>query len=89
MLVSMLAMGVNALCNYVLIFGKLGFPALGVEGAAIGTLIARVVEMCIYLVMLGRKKTIFSLDLSKPIELNIHAEEGSDAVIEALKPYIV
>ena len=32
---------------------------------------------------------IFSLDLSKPIELNIHAEEEADAVIEAPKPYIV
>ena len=32
---------------------------------------------------------IFSLDLSKPIELNIHAEEEADAIIEALKPYIV
>ena len=32
---------------------------------------------------------IFSLDLSKPIELNIHAEEGADAVLETLKPYIV
>ena len=32
---------------------------------------------------------IFSLDLSKPIELNIHAEEGADEVIDMLKPYIV
>ena len=32
---------------------------------------------------------IFSLDLSKPIEHNIHAEEGADAVLETLKPYIV
>lgn len=32
---------------------------------------------------------IFSLDLSKPIELNIHAEEGADEVVEKLKPYIV
>ena len=32
---------------------------------------------------------IFSLDLSKPIELNIHATENVDAVMEALKPYIV
>ena len=32
---------------------------------------------------------IFSLDLSKPIELNILAEENADEVISALKPYIV
>ena len=32
---------------------------------------------------------IFSLDLSKPIELNIHAEEDTDAILETLKPYIV
>ena len=32
---------------------------------------------------------IFSLDLSKPIELNIHAAENADEVISVLKPYIV
>ena len=32
---------------------------------------------------------IFSLDLSKPIERNIHAEEGADEVLNTLKPYIV
>ena len=32
---------------------------------------------------------IFSLDLSKPIELNIHAEEEVDTILEVLKPYIV
>ncbi len=32
---------------------------------------------------------IFSLDLSKPIDLAIHAEEDIDAVLEALKPYLV
>lgn len=31
---------------------------------------------------------IFSLDISKPIELNIHAENGLDEIMEALKPYI-
>ncbi len=32
---------------------------------------------------------IFSLDLSKPIELNVHAEnENLDAVMEKLKPYL-
>lgn len=32
---------------------------------------------------------IFSLDLAKPIELNIHAEEDVDTIVEILKPYIV
>ncbi|MCI8370854.1 MAG: HPr family phosphocarrier protein [Lachnospiraceae bacterium] len=31
---------------------------------------------------------IFSLDLSKPIDLNIHATENIDSIIESLKPYM-
>ena len=32
---------------------------------------------------------IFSLDLSKPIDLNIHAQEEMETVLNTLKPYIV
>ena len=32
---------------------------------------------------------IFSLDLSKPIELNIHSEDQIDDILESLKPYII
>ena len=32
---------------------------------------------------------IFSLDLSKPIELVIHAEDHLDEIMDILKPYIV
>ena len=32
---------------------------------------------------------IFSIDLSKPINLNIHAAENMNAILEAIKPYII
>ena len=32
---------------------------------------------------------IFSLDLSKPIDLNIHADNDIDTILAVLKPYIV
>ena len=32
---------------------------------------------------------IFSLDLSKPIDLNIHAEDNMDEVLDTLAPYII
>ena len=32
---------------------------------------------------------IFSLDLSKPINLNIHAESNIDTIMETLKPYLI
>jgi len=32
---------------------------------------------------------IFSLDLSKPIDLNIHAEDNVDAVMDVVKAYVV
>ena len=41
MIVSFLALICNGTINYILIFGKLGFPAMGVKGAAIGTVISR------------------------------------------------
>lgn len=36
---------VNFLVNYLLIFGNLGFPEMGLEGAAIGTVVGTAVEM--------------------------------------------
>ena len=32
---------------------------------------------------------IFSLDLSKPIELNVHSEDEAEKILDVLKPYIV
>lgn len=32
---------------------------------------------------------IFSLDLSKPIDLNIHVEDNVEDILDALKPYMI
>ncbi|MBR0508485.1 MAG: MATE family efflux transporter [Clostridia bacterium] len=44
------AVGANCLFNYLLIFGKLFFPAMGVAGAALATVISRFLEAAILLV---------------------------------------
>lgn len=51
---------VNVLLNWVLIFGKLGAPALGVVGAAIATNIARCVECGFIVIYTIRKRERFS-----------------------------
>ncbi len=55
---SLLSIGINACLNYILIFGKLGFAPLGVSGAAIATLTARIFEG-IFIVILTYKKLPF------------------------------
>ena len=55
---SACSLAVSMTLNWVLIFGNLGAPALGVEGAAISTCIARLVEVtivCIYILAYDKK----------------------------------
>ncbi|MCR4903766.1 MAG: MATE family efflux transporter [Butyrivibrio sp.] len=47
---GIIAVFVNLVFNYLLIYGKLGFPMLGVVGAAIATVLSRIIEMLIIIV---------------------------------------
>ena len=47
------SMATNTLLNYMLIFGKFGAPKLGVEGAAVATVLSRVVELIITVVFIA------------------------------------
>lgn len=55
MYVSMLVNVLNIIGNYSLIFGKLGMPALGVEGAAISTSLCRFVSVVLLFIILFKK----------------------------------
>ena len=57
---GIVAVFVNLTFNYLLIYGKFGFPALGVAGAAIATVLSRYVEMLIIVIQVHRKKKEYS-----------------------------
>ena len=60
MVIGLTAVVVNCVFNYLLIFGKLGLPALGVRGAAFATVLSRFVEAALVVAYMLIKKNRFS-----------------------------
>jgi putative MATE family efflux protein len=69
---TLLSLAVNIMLNYLLIFGNLGFPRMGVAGAAFATAIARGLELTVVILITYRRKepaagslrAFFSFDLA-------------------------
>lgn len=67
--ISIVTFVVNCSINYLLIGGNLGAPEMGVHGAAIGTLTARIIELCIvicYLAFADKKLKLRLRELLHP-----------------------
>ena len=55
MIITIIANLVNIVFNYILIYGKLGFPAMGLNGSGVATLIARLIMPVIFLLIILKK----------------------------------
>ena len=64
MYILMASMSLNTFLNWVFIFGNLGVAPMGVRGAALATLVARIFEVCIVVIHIAVTK-FFRLDLAK------------------------
>ena len=59
--ISCLSLVINICVNSTLIYGRFGFPEMGVRGAAVGTIISRIVELLVVLFYICRKDTKLEL----------------------------
>ncbi len=71
MFISTFALGFNILLSYLLIFGKLGLPSMGVAGAALAGLVARILEFCLFLGFVYLRQLPIALRLRDFLSLDI------------------
>ena len=62
---SVAAILTNGILNYAFIFGHFGFPAMGVQGAALATIIARALEVVILAFVLALRPFMFSTKVTQ------------------------
>lgn len=86
---SLIGVLVNGTLNWILIFGKLGAPAMGVAGAAIATSIARLVEMIYVLVSAYKSNEVIPCKLKEIMGFNsdfvrVYFKTSSSVIINEL-----
>lgn len=67
---SLLGVGLNVVLNWIFIFGKCGMPAMGVEGAALATMIARLIEMLFIIIVVYVTKNKVAAQPKEMLDFN-------------------
>ena len=68
--VTIVATLINTLFNWLLIYGNLGFPRLGVRGAALATVIARTVELALFVAVYVRTRPEFAVRAAELLKID-------------------
>ena len=74
MIANIVSLGINLIIDYVLVFGKFGFPRLGVSGAAIGTIAGLSINVIIFIFMFLKHRIVdfrFRLNIEEIRKLTI------------------
>ena len=70
LVVTVIATLTNTVFNWLLIYGHLGFPGLGVRGAALATVIARLVELALFIGVYLRTKPAFAVKAANLLKID-------------------
>lgn len=71
MLISVIALAINTILNYLLVYGYFDMPKLGTNGSAIATLIARTIEMILMITVVYSQKLIIAAKVREMLDLSI------------------
>lgn len=86
MLIGTVAMVLNVVINYTLIFGHFGFPEMGIAGAAIGTVVAQGVSILIHIIYATMTKQPFIGSVKELFHFDKHL---FDSVVKKTIPFII